>query len=282
MSAIAIVRLAHTAGPVWAVERDGALCELPRPLGELLALPADEARAVVEGATTPLDVDADPSLLAPVDEQEVWASGVTYEQSRDGRMLEAVDASPYDRVYDAERPELFFKATAWRVVPDGEPVGIRSDSTWDVPEAELALWVHADGSIFGYGIGNDMSSRSIEGENPLYLPQAKVYDRSCSLAARIVPAWTVDVADRTIRMRVVGDDGAERFAGETSTARLHRTPASLASRLVSGLSFPSGAVLLTGTGIVPHEDFTLREGDVVEIAIDGIGTLTNPVVEVRA
>lgn len=282
MSAIAIVRLAHPAGPVWAVERDGLLLELGRPLAELLALAPAEARSVVESASTPLAVDAGPAFLAPVDEQEVWASGVTYEQSRDGRMLEAIDASPYDRVYDAERAELFLKATAWRVVPDGEPVGIRSDSTWDVPEAELALWVHSGGGIFGYGIGNDMSSRSIEGENPLYLPQAKVYDRSCALAARIVPAWTVDVADRAIRMRVVGDDGAERFAGETSTARLHRTPESLAARLVSGLSFPAGAVLLTGTGIVPHEDFTLRAGDVVEISIDGIGALTNPVVEVPA
>ncbi|HEY5180265.1 MAG TPA: fumarylacetoacetate hydrolase family protein [Dermatophilaceae bacterium] len=269
-----LVRLRSAAGPRWVVrDRDGDRA-LDVGLAQLLAMPLREARDRLDAAV-PVAVD-DSAVLAPVDEQEIWAAGVTYERSRDGRVGEATDGTVYDRVYRAERPELFFKAPAARVVAAGEPVGIRADSSWNVPEGELGLVLNSDGELFGYVVGNDMSSRSIEGTNPLYLPQAKVYDRSCALGPAIVPAWLVDGPfDVTL---TISRDGTEVFAGATSTAAMTRTPQELAGWLTAALEFPAGAVLLTGTGIVPEDDFfTLAAGDVVTIDIAGIGTLVNPV-----
>lgn len=214
----------------------------------------------------------------PIESQEVWAAGVTYERSRDARMEEAISADPYERVYSAERPEIFFKATPGRVRGPGEPVTIRSDSTWDVPEPELAIVCNSRLEVVGYTIGNDVSSRSIEGENPLYLPQAKVWEGSCGLGPVIVPSWEFDPAGRTIHL-MIWRGGAQVFQGETSTARLHRTIPDLVAHLGRHQEFPNGVILLTGTGIVPPDDFTLQDGDEVRIAIDGLGELRNPVVK---
>jgi 2-dehydro-3-deoxy-D-arabinonate dehydratase len=208
----------------------------------------------------------------------VWAAGVTYERSRDGRMEESTEASIYDRVYTAPRPEVFFKATGPRVVGDGDAIGVRADSPWNAPEPELGLVINADGELFGYVIGNDASSRTIEGENPLYLPQAKVYERACALGPGIVPAWAVEPPFE-IRLQVLrGDEIA--FEGATSTDRITRSFEDLIAWLTAALDFPVGAVLLTGTGVVPDESFTLSAGDVVSIEVPGLGILTNPVVAV--
>ncbi len=272
----AIVRVEGPGGPRWAVEHDERLEGLPVALGDLLAMPLGESRSLIERGGAILEPPA--GLLPPVDDQEVWAAGVTYLRSRDGRIEESVDGgTPYDRVYDAERPELFLKSTAARVVTDGDAVGIRVDSDWNVPEPELAVAVTSRGEIFGYLVANDMSSRSIEGENPLYLPQAKYYDRACVLGPRIVPAWAAPEGPWSVELRMTRD-GAVVFEGRTSTAELRRDPADLARWLVRALSFPTGAVLLTGTGIVPPADVTARAGDVVEIDIGGIGTLRNSIV----
>ncbi len=227
-------------------------------------------------------------LLAPVGTQEVWASGVTYFRSRNARMEESKDAgggSFYDRVYTAERPELFFKATGPRVAGPGAPVRIRRDATWSVPEPELTLVVSAAGQIVGYTVGNDMSSRDIEGENPLYLPQAKVYDGSCALGPCIllrrepIPRTTaihIEISRRS--SNAAGTSEASiAFSGDTTLAELKRDPEELKNYLFREMAFPTGAFLLTGTGIVPPDDFTLRSGDTIRITIDGIGQLTNPV-----
>lgn len=219
-------------------------------------------------------------ILAPIVSQEVWAAGVTYYRSRTARMEESQDAggdSFYDRVYTAERPELFFKATPHRVVGPGKPVRIRKDSRWNVPEPELALVVTRTGKIVGYTIGNDMSSRDIEGENPLYLPQAKVYDGSCALGPCILVTEEELESSTEIRMEILRS-GKSAFAGSTTLAQLKRTPASLIEYLYRDNSFPQGCFLLTGTGIVPGDDFTLSMGDEIRITIDGIGTLVNDVV----
>jgi 2-dehydro-3-deoxy-D-arabinonate dehydratase len=229
-----------------------------------------------DGSGTP--VPAGSRLLAPVDSQEIWAAGVTYERSRDARMEESAEASVYDRVYDAPRPELFFKAPGWRVRGPGEPVGIRADSEWDVPEPELALVVAADLSIAGFTIGNDMSSRTIEGENPLYLPQAKTYDGSCALGPALVPVGAVS-PPFPLRL-VVLRDGVPIVDEGTSSARIRRPLAELVGYLGRALELPSGAILLTGTGIVPGGGFSLQEGDVVRIEAGPLGTLENPVVRV--
>jgi 2-dehydro-3-deoxy-D-arabinonate dehydratase len=210
----------------------------------------------------------------------VWASGVTYERSREGRVEESVQASVYELVYDAPRPELFLKAVAWRVVTDGEPVGVRADSEVDVPEPELAVVANSRGEIVGYTVCNDMSSRSIEGVNPLYIPQAKIFNGSCALATGIRPASEVDTSDLAITMKVVRDN-AVVFEGETSTARLHRTLEELVEVLYAASDFPDGAILSTGTGIVPELSFSLMEGDRVDIEIAQVGTLSNPVVRGR-
>jgi 2-dehydro-3-deoxy-D-arabinonate dehydratase len=209
----------------------------------------------------------------------VWAAGVTYLRSRDGRKEESGHGSLYDQVYDSDRPEIFFKSSPWRVVGDGDAVGIRADSGWDVPEAEVGLVLNADGDVFGYTLANDMSSRSIEGENPLYLPQAKIYDRSCAIGPAIVPSWAAAPGPFPIGLRVLRD-GREAYAGTTSTAEMARGFLDLTEWLFRALSFPAGVVLLTGTGVVPDADFTTRPGDTIEITSPALGTLTNPVVAV--
>jgi 2-dehydro-3-deoxy-D-arabinonate dehydratase len=193
-------------------------------------------------------------------------------------MEESQEKTVYDRVYDAARPEIFLKATPSRVVHPGKAVAVRSDSTWDVPEPELALVLTNTGEIAGYTIGNDVSSRSIEGENPLYLPQAKVYNQCAGLGPVIALAWEHDhPRDAAVRL-VIERDGAVAFDGSTSTNQLHRTFPDLITHLFQDNDFPTGVILMTGTGIVPPSEFTLEGGDVVSITIDGIGTLTNPVV----
>jgi len=221
---------------------------------------------------------ADVRLLAPVERQEVWAAGVTYLRSKKARMDESeFGASAYDRVYDAPRPELFFKSTPEKVVPTGEPVGIRRDAQWNVPEPELALVLNSRGHLVGFTIGNDMSSRDIEGENLLYLPQAKTYHRSCALG----PWITVGASEAEARgwkIEIQVRRGAQTvFAGETSVGQIKRPFAGLAEYLFRSQVFPHGVVLLTGTGIVPGDDFTLAAQDTVRIGISGIGTLENPV-----
>src|SRR5919108_273625 len=215
---------------------------------------------------------------APVESQEIWAAGVTYRRSRDARIEEATEASPYDRVYEAERPELFLKAPGWRAVGPDAAIGVRADSEWDVPEPELALVIDASLAIVGYTIGDDVSSRTIEGENTLYLPQAKTYERSCALGPAIVPASAVQ-PPLPIRMRIERE-GAAVYDERTSTDAMARSFEDLVAYLGRALSFPVGAVLLTGTGIVPDPPFTLRPDDLVRIEIDGLGALTNPVVRV--
>jgi 2-dehydro-3-deoxy-D-arabinonate dehydratase len=215
--------------------------------------------------------------LAPVDDQDIWAAGVTYERSMDARQEEAVDGGDvYARVYRAVRPELFFKGHGRNVVgPFGE-VGIRADAAWSVPEPELALVLNPAMEVVGLTVGNDMSSRDIEGENPLYLPQAKVYTASCALGPGILLNPTTEWPDTTIRLCIRRGDTVA-FRGEVHTSRIRRTIGELVSYLGRSNKFPYGAVLLTGTGIVPPGDFTLAAGDVVEIIIDGIGTLVNTV-----
>jgi 2-dehydro-3-deoxy-D-arabinonate dehydratase len=271
-----LVRLAGRDGERWAVRSAEGDAPLETGLDDLLRLPLAEARAAIESVPAAGEHLGD--LLAPVGAQEVWAAGVTYERSRDGRMEESTEASIYDRVYTAERPEVFFKATGPRVVGDGDAIGVRVDSPWNAPEPELGLVVNADGELFGYVIGNDASSRTIEGENPLYLPQAKVYERACSLGPGIVPVWAIE-PPFDIRLQVLRGDGIA-FEGTTSTDRITRSFEDLVGWLTAALDFPVGAVLLTGTGIVPDESFTLTAGDVVRIEVPGLGTLTNPVVAV--
>ena len=234
-----------------------------------------EAVAANAGEGVPLSAV---TLVAPVDRQEVWAAGVTYLRSRDARMEESSQKSVYDLVYEAERPELFLKATPNRVSGTGEPVAIRADSTWDVPEPELVLAINRHGEIVGYTVGNDVSSRSIEGENPLYLPQAKVYSRCAALGPVVALAWEIPEPGALPIRLSIRRNGTERFSGETSTDQMHRTLADLVSYLLRGNEFPFGVFLMTGTGIVPPSEFTLEAGDDVEIAIEGIGVLRNPVV----
>jgi 2-dehydro-3-deoxy-D-arabinonate dehydratase len=218
-------------------------------------------------------------LLAPICSQEVWAAGVTYYRSRTARIEESKPSgggSFYDAVYSAERPELFFKAAGWRVRGPGEPVCIRDDARWSVPEPELALMVNRRGTIVGYTIGNDMSSRDIEGENPLYLPQAKVYDGSCALGPAMLVREDPLSPNTTIAL-TIARNGATAFQGSTTLAQMRRSPEELVEYLYRATSFPHGAVLLTGTGVVPPDDFTLQPGDAIAIAIPPIGTLENVV-----
>jgi len=219
-------------------------------------------------------------VLAPIGSQEVWASGVTYYRSRNARMEEAKTAGGgdfYDRVYVAERPELFMKATANRVVGHRAKVAIRKDATWSVPEPELTLLASPSGKIVGYTIGNDMSSRDIEGENPLYLPQAKVYSRSCALGPGILVAGDQPIPTSTeIQLQIVRA-GKPVFSGSTALTELKRSFSTLLEYLYRDNDFPHGCFLLTGTGIVPPDEFTLQQQDEIHITITGIGTLTNTV-----
>ena len=270
-----LVRVDIGGDPRWAVRTEPGDAPLLVGLDDLLRLSLDEARAVVESAEAVADLGG--TLLPPVDTQEVWGTGVTYERSRAGRIAESTEGGIYDRVYVARRPEMFIKATAQRVVGDGEPIGVRADSPWNAPEPELGLVLNAAGEIFGYVVGDDVSSRSIEGENPLYLTQAKVYDRSCALGPGIVPVWAAPAPPFDIALRVQRGD-AVAFEGSASTASITRRFEDLAAWLMAATTFSVGVILLTGTGIVPDESFSLRAGDVVTIDIPGIGTLTNPVV----
>jgi 2-dehydro-3-deoxy-D-arabinonate dehydratase len=275
-----LVRFADDTGTI----RVGLLTdERLRPLAvasmsELLRHSVAEIRELAEAAGEPVSA-AGARLLPPLDgRMEVWAAGVTYLRSEEARREESADEDVYARVYRAERPELFFKSAAWRVVTDGEPIAIRTDSANDVPEPELGLLLTAAGEIAGYVVVDDVSSRSIEGENPLYLPQAKSYTGSCAVSARVRPAWEVpDPLALGLRMRVLRD-GDEVFAGEASTAQLNRKPAGLVEYLWRDNDFPDGAVLSTGTSVVPGLDQGLRPGDVVEIEIAEVGSLRSPVV----
>jgi 2-dehydro-3-deoxy-D-arabinonate dehydratase len=245
-------------------------------LDALLNLPLQEIRRVLDRDAEAVDAPAEAQALAPIESQEVWAAGVTYKRSLTARAEEAVSADPYERVYTAARPELFFKATASRVRGPGDVINIRSDSTWDVPEPELAVVCNSRMEVVGYTIGNDMSSRSIEGENTLYLPQAKVFDGCCALGPAIALAWDYSPDDRRIGLEIKRA-GLVIFAGETSTSAMRRKVPELLEYLGRDQSFAHGCVLLTGTGVVPPQDVTLQDGDEVAIAIDGIGVLTNTV-----
>jgi 2-dehydro-3-deoxy-D-arabinonate dehydratase len=218
-----------------------------------------------------------PHWLAPVEEQDVWAAGVTYERSREARQEEAIDGGDiYARVYTAQRPELLFKAHGWRVIGPFGDVGIRADATWSVPEPELAVVLNPALEAVGFAVGNDMCSRDIEGANPLYLPQAKIYKASCALGPGIVLRPATEWPATTIRL-TIERGGAVAFAGEIESSRLRRTLAVLIEYLGRSAEHPEGVVLLTGTGIVPPSNFTLEAGDVVTITMDGIGTLRNTV-----
>ncbi len=242
----------------------------------LAADPAALARnawAAGQPATLPANPDA------PIGMQEVWAAGVTYLRSRTARMEESKDAGGgtfYDKVYHAERPELFFKGTPHRVAAPGTPVRIRGDSKWNVPEPELTLAINTNGRIFGYTIGNDMSSRDIEGENPLYLPQAKVYDRSTALGPCLLVTDEPLPVTTTIAI-TINRGGAAVFTGSTQLSQIKRKFPELAEFLFRDNSFPKGAFLMTGTGVVPPDSFTLRSGDEIRITIEPIGTLVNAV-----
>ena len=218
-------------------------------------------------------------IQAPIGTQEVWAAGVTYYRSRDARMQESKSSGGgdfYDRVYGADRPELFFKATPHRVAGPNSKVAIRDDATWSVPEPELTLLVTPGGRTVGYTVGNDMSSRDIEGENPLYLPQAKVYDRSCALGPCVLVSDSPLPRSTEIQLEIRRGKKTE-FSGSTSIEAMKRDPASLVEFLYRNNSFPNGCFLLTGTGIVPPDAFTLKKGDEIRITITGIGTLVNHV-----
>lgn len=243
--------------------------------------PAGLARFLIDPRSGSIKCD-EVTFLAPIDRQEVWAAGVTYKRSQVARMEESKaggGASHYDKVYTADRPEIFFKATPHRVSGPGQPVRVRHDSRWSVPEPEFTLVIDPAGRIVGYTIGNDMSARDIEGENPLYLPQAKVYSQCCGLGPAIqIAEGTLNLAETTVGL-VIQRGGKNAYEGSTTLAQLHRQLPELATWLYRENEFPFGAFLLTGTGIIPPDDFTLENGDSVSITISGIGTLTNPVVK---
>ena len=237
-----------------------------------------EALAQAEAADAPTVPLATVSLLAPVERQEVWAAGVTYLRSKKARMEESdFSANAYDQVYDAPRPEIFFKSLPEKVVHPGEPVGIRADATWNVPEPELTLVVNSRKELVGVSIGNDMSSRDIEGENLLYLPQAKMYERACAIGPCIVTgADEAAIRQWTIGVEIIRSSETV-FSGDTSINNIKRTFDELLDYLGRSQSFPHGAMLLTGTGVVPGDEFTLAAEDRIRVTISGIGTLENPV-----
>ncbi|CAN5727945.1 fumarylacetoacetate hydrolase family protein [soil metagenome] len=263
------------------VEESGAYFLIPNATwDELVAKDDLEAfcRSAIAGAT-PSDAPSPADLLAPIQSQEVWAAGVTYYRSRSARIEESKDAGGgdfYDRVYSAERPEIFFKATGPRVVGPNDTVHIRSDAKWSVPEPELTLLINPAGKIIGYTIGNDMSSRDIEGENPLYLPQAKMYDRSCALGPCVLLLSQPISLETTIQIEILRG-GKPEFAGSVQLTELKRDPLTLVEFLFRDNSFPKGCYLMTGTGVVPPDNFTLAKGDVVRIEIESIGVLSNEV-----
>lgn len=270
-------------GPRWAL--DGRTLPQEVTLSALLALDARAMSAALQGQLG--DAASGPALPPIEPLHEVWASGVTYLRSRDARKAESAVADVYQKVYEAERPELFMKSIGWRVVTTGAPVRIRKDSAWNVPEPELVLVINAAGEIVGYTAGNDMSSRDIEGENPLYLPQAKMYDGACAIGAEIVLADAASMRELPVALEIhrpvsaVGSDkgqaqGSLVFSGETSIARMKRGLEELVGYLYKEMAYPHGAFLMTGTGIVPPETFTLQAGDVVRIRV-GEANLENRV-----
>lgn len=240
-----------------------------------------EIEALLEGEKGMKVSECDQAeLLPPVpDETEVWASGVTYLRSKSARMEESEEAGGdvfYDLVYDAERPELFFKAMGYRAVGSGGLIRVREDSMWDVPEPELTLAINSSGEIFGFAIGNDVSSRSIEGENPLYLPQAKVYTGSCAIGPCLTIGREAVTVDAEIKLEIERA-GEQIFSGSTDLSQLKRSFEELVGYLYCELDFPNGAMLMTGTGVVPGTDFTLTSGDLVKIEIESLGVLENTV-----
>ena len=256
-------------GGYWAV--DGKALPPGVSLATLLTVPRDAMHAELIGG----DPIASPPTAPCEPGQEVWASGVTYLRSRQEREAESTVADVYAKVYDADRPELFFKAAGWRVVGPESPIRIRRDSDWNVPEPEMTLVINRFGEIVGYTAGNDVSSRSIEGENPLYLPQAKSYDGSCALGPAIHLVDSDVLRSLEIRLDILRD-GERIFFGETSTAMMRRTPEELVGYLFRETSFPNGVFLMTGTGIVPAHPFSLQSGDTVKIDVGEL-TLVNQV-----
>jgi len=273
------MRLFQTkTGPV--VEDNGVAHPLNATWDDLLrASDLPSAIQTARQSAQPLNNFDPRTALAPIGSQEVWAAGVTYMRSREARMEEAKSAGGgdfYDRVYTAQRPELFFKSPPYRVVGPGANVRIRRDSKWNVPEPELTLVINPVGKIVGYTIGNDMSSRDIEGENPLYLPQAKCYDGACAIGPAVLVAEATLPRSTEIRIEILRS-GKVAFSGTTSLDRMKRQLEELAQFLYRETSFPHGCYLMTGTGVVPPDDFTLNAGDEIRITIDPIGTLTNTV-----
>jgi len=259
-------------GPRWAL--DGQWLPAAFSLASLLRSPRAEIHGVLGGL--PTGGPAHGALLAPIDAvHDVWAAGVTYMRSREAREAESSVKDVYTRVYEAERPELFFKTNGWRVVGHGTPIRVREDSRWNVPEPELTLVINAHGEIVGYCAGNDVSSRDIEGENPLYLPQAKVYDGSCALGPGILLSDAEPLRDLPIQTDV-SRGGRSAFNGQTRTARMKRPFEELVAYLTRELDFPGGVFLMTGTGIVPPSEFSLERGDHVRITIGSL-TLENDV-----
>lgn len=250
-------------GPRWAL--DGRYLEERFDLSALLREPGNAMAGALSAAQG--ETAADGELLAPIDDsQEVWAAGVTYLRSREARVEESEAKDLYQKVYEAERVEVFFKANGWRVMGHGQAVRVRRDSAWNVPEPELTLVINAAGDIVGYTAGNDMSSRDIEGENPLYLPQAKIYDGSCAVGPGILLADARSLADMPVYMSI-WRGGATVFQGETSSAQLKRPLGEISGWLTRELAFPNGVLLMTGTGIVPPDDFTLAVDDAVRIEV---------------
>jgi len=263
------------------VVADGLLVPVPAltSMAAAFALPVQDLQTVLTDALAARNEATDVErvrLLAPLDGRcEVWGAGVTYERSRQARGQESARAGIYDQVYDADRPELFYKAAAWQVRTDQDPVRVRADSTTDVPEPELALAVNRHAEVVGYLVCDDVSSRTLEGENPLYLPQAKIYAGSCAVQAGIRPAWEVpDPRALSIAVEVRRAD-AVVWQDRTSTARLHRPLTELVQYLFRDQEFPDGVVLSTGTGLVPGLEFTLEPDDQIEITISEVGTLVN-------
>ncbi len=263
------------AGSVTPLDLSGG----PSSLFEILeSEDVDALVASLPQKTTVLISEVD--LLPPVDQQEIWAAGVTYRRSRAARMEESeAAASCYDRVYESPRPELFLKATPHRVAGNGQPLRIRADATWNVPEPELTLVMNSNLQLVGYTIGNDMSSRDIEGDNPLYLPQAKVYDQCAGVGPWITLASAMPPREKIGIGLTIRRAGKPVFEGQTGVDQMARGFEDLIGWLGRDNSFPTGAMLMTGTGVVPDNDFTLQAGDVVDIRIDGIGTLSNPIVQ---
>ena len=264
-------------GPV--LEYDGTFHRIAQGWDPLINRP-DLMAYLLHSAQRPAGENSVEQVLAPIGSQEVWAAGVTYYRSRTARLEESKvggGASFYDRVYEAERPELFFKAAPWRVRGPGDAIRIRRDARWTVPEPEIALCINARAQIVGYTIGNDVSSRDIEGENPLYLPQAKIYAGSCALGPGIRPVWEVDDTSALTISITVRRSGVAVWQDSCSTATLHRDLTQLVGYLFRATDFPHGAVLSTGTGLVPDLTFSLTDGDEIDVDISGVGTLHNTV-----